>query len=534
MIRVSGLIAAILILHGCSAEEQSSPVPAPTKAEAASTIYDQRRDDWRIGAVTYQIFVDRYVPAENLDAKRALYAPPKILKEWSDQPARGEPVPEAGIWTHELSFWGGDLNSIRTKVGYLEALGVDVVYLNPIHLAPSNHKYDAISYTELSPEYGTFEDLTALADDIHEADMRLVIDGVFNHMGRRSEWFLAAMEDENSPYRGWFTIGEEYQNGYVGWWGIANLPELNWENPVVRARIVDDEDSVVRKWFDYGIDGWRLDVATELGFDNLTAITSAAHEEKAGSLVIGEVWSYPEKWTGALDAVMNFPMREMMFRYTAGEVTGARFGEVVEEMAEDAGLDPLLRSWILLDNHDTPRLKTLYPDEEDRAFLQALQFTLPGAPLLYYGVEAGMSGGHDPESRGPMDWEGASPDNPEFARLQQLIELREETPALRIGDFRALEMEELLAFLRVTDHYAETVLVVANNKGVPVTETFLLREGSIMNGEEFEDQLTGEVIKSESAVMSVTVPPMTVRILKPKLWREHTERTGHSPYKNVP
>ena len=210
MIRVSGLIAAILILHGCSAEEKSSPVPAPTKSEATSAIYDQRREDWRIGAVTYQIFVDRYVPTENLDAKRALYAPPKILKEWSDQPAQGEPVPEAGIWTHELSFWGGDLNSIRTKVGYLEALGVDVVYLNPIHLAPSNHKYDAISYTELSPEYGTFEDLTALADDIHEADMRLVIDGVFNHMGRRSAWFLAAMEDENNPYRDWFTIGEEY------------------------------------------------------------------------------------------------------------------------------------------------------------------------------------------------------------------------------------------------------------------------------------------------------------------------------------
>ncbi|WP_300545102.1 glycoside hydrolase family 13 protein [Maricaulis sp.] len=504
------------------------------QAQTGESPFDARRADWRAGAVTYQIFVDRFAPSNDIDSKRHLYAPPRTLEAWSEQPAQGEPVPGEIVWSHELAFWGGDLDSVRRQAGYLDALGVDVVYLNPIHLAPTNHKYDAIDLTEISPEYGTRADLRALADTLHANRMRLVLDGVFNHVGVRSHWFVDAQSSPDSPYRDWFHFGEDYQNGYVGWWGVANLPQLNWNNTDVSARIATAPDSVVRQWFRDGIDGWRLDVATELGFDHLATISAAVHETRPGALVIGEVWSYPQGWTGSLDAVMNFPLREMMFAHVEGRVGGAELGEAVETMIADAGLDPLLRSWILLDNHDTPRLRTLYPDPADRAYLQALQFALPGAPLIYYGVEAGMTGGHDPGSRGPMDWENARPDNPEFARLRALIEIRESAPALRIGDFVPLATRDLLAFLRTTDRSAETVLVVANNRESAVTETLLIRDGRLMNGDVFEDAMSGETFNTQSSTIEVTVPARSVRILAPRRWPDHTGRTGHSPYRHVP
>lgn len=530
-----GSLGATLFAAACSDPVATHSATAQTPEPAATpSVFDTRRADWRTGAVTYQIFVDRFAPSADLDAKRHLYGPPRELHDWSVQPERGHPVTEVIVWSHELAFWGGDLNSIRERVDYLDALGIDVVYLNPIVNAPTNHKYDAVDLDQIAPEYGTKDDLRALADALHGEDMRLVLDGVFNHVGSTSTWFTDAMASEDSAYRDWFHIGEQYQNGYVGWWGVENLPELNWDNPAVRDRIVHDADSIVRHWFDYGIDGWRLDVATELGYEHLASITAAAHEERPGSLVIGEVWSYPENWSTSLDAVMNFPMRAMMFAMVEDRIEAGQFGEAVELMIADAGLDPVLMSWIVLDNHDTPRLATLYPDPADRAFLQSLQFTLPGAPLVYYGVEAGMEGGEDPGSRGPMDWDNAVAGNPEFDRLRDLIALREASPALRIGDFRRLAADELLAFLRTTDRSAETVLVVANSGDEPVTETLLMRDSSIMSGESFEDVLTGETFASNSAVITVEVPANTVRILRPQRWAEHTERTGHSPYHNVP
>lgn len=532
------IICAIAIC-ACSEEpsaqkRQAFAAKTEAKAEEPLSRFDQRRADWRIGAVTYQIFVDRFAPSESLDAKRHLYDFPKSLKDWSEQPRRGELVPSAGIWTHELSFWGGDLNSINGKVDYLKDLGVEVVYLNPIQMALSNHKYDAIDYKKISEEYGTFDDLRTLTTSLHNRNMKLILDGVFNHVGRHSVWFKDAQASESSKYRDWFHFGEEYQNGYIGWWGVGNLPEVNWQNPEVAEAIVHAPDSVVRHWFQYGIDGWRLDVATELGFENLKAITDASHEEKPGSLVIGEIWSYPSRWTESVDAVMHMPLRFFMFQYIEDKLSGAQFGQSVADMIADAGTDPVMRSWIVLDNHDTPRLKTLYPDERDRAFLQSLQFSLPGAPLIYYGVEAGMVGGHDPGSRGPMEWDKVGSDNPEFMRLKKLIDIRASSPALKLGDFVPLASNSALAFLRLTDRSAETVLVVANATDEEVSETLLLRDPILMSGDTFKDAVTGETFKSEAAVLTLSVPAKTVRILKPERWPDLYKKTGHSPYKAVP
>ena len=253
-------------------------------AMAAGTIaqagpFEARERDWRNGAIVYQVIVDRYAPSANLDAKRALYPAPKTLRRWDEVPRPGPYLPEQKLSAHELDFWGGDLASTAAKLEHVRALGADVLYLNPIHLAYTNHKYDALDFQAISPEYGTRDDFKRLAADAHQRGLKVVLDGVFNHMGRNSPLFQQALADPDSSYRDWFAIGPQYEGGARSWAGFQNLPELNLENPAVRRYLWQAPDSVVRSYLHDGADGWRLDTAFELGHDYLNELTRAAHRE---------------------------------------------------------------------------------------------------------------------------------------------------------------------------------------------------------------------------------------------------------------
>ena len=496
---------------------------------AIEPILEAREADWRCGAIVYQVFVDRYAPAADLDAKRVLYKSPRVLKKWSDQPQRGKKVKKYGVWSHEIEFWGGDLESLRSKLDHIQELGVGVVYLNPIHEAWTNHKYDALDWFGVSPEYGTRDDVIALASDLESRGMKLMLDGVFNHMGLRSPIFQEALDDPKSEYRKWFDIDEQYQHGYRAWYNAPNLPEVRMEAPSLQARLWGDADSVVQGYLRDGVDGWRLDVAYDYGLKLLSDLTEAAHEAKAGSWIVGEVWNYPEQWCGAMDGVMNMYARRLIIEYINGKIEGGRLGRMFEHMIEDATLECMLRSWLVLDNHDTPRLKTMFPREADRRMAQALQFTLPGAPVIYYGVEAGMTGEQDPTMRGPMDWEAIEQGNPEMDRLLELMEMRRSQRALRIGEFRLLESEKLLAFQRRTNKAMETVTVVANASGLAVTELISLRDPKFMNAMPLRDVLSGEAIYAHTGTIEVTVPARSVMVFVPT-----DEGEGeYSPYKRM-
>lgn len=497
---------------------------------ARGASFRAREADWRQGAVVYQVLVDRFAPSADLAAKGHLYPSPKRLRSWEEQPQVGEPVPEAGLWTHELDFWGGDLASVRSRLDYLEALGVEVLYLNPIHAAYTNHKYDAEDYFTVSPEYGTRADVAALAEDLHARGMKLVLDGVFNHVGRRAPWFERARAGA-SPERDWFYLGDEFAHGYRAWYDVGNLPELNLEEPSLRERLWGAEDSAVQGYLrEEGVDGWRLDVAFDLGFRYLSELREAAHRAKPGSLVIGEVWNYPPEWLAHLDGILNMSLRELILALARGALPGSHFGRVVETMVADAGLERLLRCWLVLDNHDTPRLATELPEPWQRELAQVLQFTLPGAPQLYYGVEAGMTGGPDPEMRGPMDWERAHPGQPEFDRLSELLRLRRERRALRIGDFVRLDSQELLAFARRTDRVREAVFVLANPSDQAVREVLPLRDSKLMSHARLRDLRGGErVVETACGLARVELAPHEVLVLG----LEAPETHEYSPYKRI-
>ena len=511
---------------------------ALAQAPADASAYDRRAADWRNGAIVYQVLVDRFAPAADLAAKRHLYPPPKVLRRWDEPAQRGVHRDDLRLNSQELDFWGGDLASLSGRLDHVRTLGVDVLYLNPIHLAYTNHKYDALDFQQVSPEFGSRDDFRRLAQQAHALGLKVVLDGVFNHMGRNAPIFQQALADPASPYRHWFAIGPQYAGGYRSWTGFQNLPELNLEHPPVRQHLWQAPDSVLRSWLRDGADGWRLDTSYELGTAYLQDLRTAARAEKPGALIVGEMVNYPGAWMQSIDAVMNFSLRHIILGTAAGEIGPAAANRMTARLLHDAGIEPMLKSWMVIDNHDIPRIATLLPDVAQRRWVQALQFTLPGAPNIYYGAELGMTGGGDPENRGPMQWERLRDDNPDLQWMRQLIALRKQHRALRVGDYRTVEAERLIAFERHTDRVLETVVVLANPSNAPVTERVMVANPWLMDDMPMIDLLRPVTDSNaletaprfDAGFLTVTVPPRGVLVLQP----QKRDLGGYDRFKRVP
>ena len=508
---LSVLLLTTLVVTGVGAQEVSPPMESQRRQD-----YLARQKDWRNGAVVYQIMVDRFAPSRNLESKRHLYSSPKRLREWTEAPQKGPYLEHDEIWAHEVDYWGGDLDSLTSRLDYIQGLGVDVVYLNPIFESLSNHKYDASDYHKVDPVYGTRKDVGALASELHRRGMRLILDGVFNHMGRRSPMFQDAKSNPKSPWRNFFVWRGGGTKDYVGWLDVANLPELNLENPAVQDFIYRRPDSVVQSYLrQEHIDGWRLDVAFDIGFSLLTDLTRCAHEARPGSVVIGEIWNYPEEWHPAVDGVMNMHSRVIVLQMLKGRIAPAVASAMWETMLAEAGYDHLLKAWLVLDNHDTTRLAHELPQPWQQKMARVLQFTLPGTVCLYYGSELGMSGGDDPENRAPMRWDLAVSENQTLAFHRRLLSLRHQEPALRWGDFRRLHSQGLFAFLRRTMSAKETVIVVANPSGQPVQEILQLRDSKMQDVTTLRNQLGPETFMVYGGCIDVTIPAHEIFVLKP-------------------
>ena len=477
--------------------------------------YQDRKSDWRNGAVVYQVMVDRFAPSLDLEAKRALYAAPRRLKEWSEVPTKGVYLEKEEIWSHELESWGGDLASLTGSLGYLQELGVDAVYLNPIFDSLSNHKYDTNDYHKVDPALGSRADLARLATHLHERGMRVILDGVFNHMGRRSPMFREAQQNPDSAWREFFVFRSLDPEDYRCWMDVANLPELNLESDTVKDYIYRKPDSVVQSYLrQEQIDGWRLDVAFDVGLEILTELTQCAHEARPGCVIIGEIYNYPEEWYPAVDGAMNMHSRAILFHMLRGRIAPPVASAMWETMLEDASYEHLLKAWLVLDNHDTPRLADELPHPWQQRLARVLQFTLPGTVCLYYGSELGMTGAQDPENRAPMRWDQVN-DNPTLTLHRRLLQLRRGEPALRWGDFRRLHSNRLFAFLRRFQSVRETVIVVVNPTSEPVSEALQLRESKLQDVTVLRNQLGPETFTIYAGLVEIEVPPHDVLVLKP-------------------
>ena len=308
---------------------------------------------------------------------------PRVLHEnWSDIPEY-RPNEQGEILNND--FFGGTLRGIASKLDYLESLHVRTIYLNPIFQAYSNHRYDTGDYKRIDPMLGTEEDFRALCAQAAARGMRVILDGVFNHTGYDSRYFngsgrynsLGAHQSKDSPYYGWFDF-KRWPDEYGSWWGIYTLPQVNEMNEDYLRYIIEDEDSVIRRWLRLGASGWRLDVADELPDAFIRHLTAAAKREKPDALVLGEVWedasnkiSYSERRAyfhgGELDSVMNYPLSDAILAFLGGG-TAEHFAETMECIRENYPHDVFYSLMNVVGTHDTARTLTLLgvADEEWR------------------------------------------------------------------------------------------------------------------------------------------------------------------------
>ena len=488
--------------------------------------FDQRARDWRNGATIYQVFVDRFTPSTDLARTKKNIIPPRSLKSWKELPTPGSKIENLGVYTHEIEFWGGDLKGIANKIGYISDLGMDCLYLTPIFKAFTNHRYDTLDYKAIAPELGTTLDLWQLRSLLHKRGMKIMLDGVFNHMGRGSHIFQDALKNPNSKYRKWFYFGKQYPLGYRGWAGVSSLPALNLENKEVRDFLIN---KVVKPNLQNMIDGWRLDVAFELGPRYLSEITGAAHSVNARSSVVGEISGYPSNWFPSVDGVFNFFAPGLVIHSLFGKMSGGRVSSALQEMVDNAGIEHLLKSWVLLDNHDTPRIADVIPNLSKRKVATAVQFTLPGCPVVYYGSELGMAGQGDPQNRAPMQWELANDSNLTLDWYKKVSRIRKTHRALRIGDFKSLNTGSLIGYIRFTDQLPESVIVLANPTDRPVTETIPLPIGRLMSWGQIKDLISGAMKVTVNGILSVEMNPNSVAIFVPVI----SKNNGYSAYDRI-
>lgn len=389
------------------------------------------------GSAMYHIFVDRFRRSGRCEIRLDANFDPDWesgIPEYGQYP--GDEVPNN-------TFFGGDLYGIAEKLPYLVSLGIDTIYLSPIFSAYSNHRYDTADYTKVDPAVGGEEGFDFLVKEAKRHNIKLVLDGVFNHVGSESVYFggslygkNGAAVDPDSPYRDWFFF-EEYPHKYKSWWGVKTLPKLNGESPAVRELIYGD-GGVVPERIKRGAGGFRLDVADELSNELLDGIKKASFEASEDSFIIGEVWedasnkiAYGKRrryfTEGQLDSVMNYPLRTAIIefvKYSDAASLARTLGTLIAHYPERV-LHSLMN---FLGTHDTERILTVLAGEsgegksgdelalmrlsdpqykEGRRMLVlafALLSVCPGVPCVYYGDEAGMQGYRDPFCRMPFPW----------------------------------------------------------------------------------------------------------------------------------
>lgn len=384
--------------------------------------------DWVKDAVFYQIFPERFANGDKAND-------PPGVEAWGGRPTG-------------RNFFGGDLRGIIDHLDYIQDLGANAIYLNPIFEATTNHKYNTADYMRIDPHFGDDATFKRLLDSCHARGIRVVIDGVFNHTGVAFFAFAdIRAKGERSLYKDWFTIrsfpvGPPSNPNYECWWGYGSLPKLNTGNPAVRQYLFD----VTRKWTTMGVDGWRLDVPNEIPHDFWIEWRKLVKSINPECYIVGEIWDNATAWLQGdqFDAVMNYRFREPCVKFfMQGASTPTAFDTALAHQRQNYPEEVNFALQNLLGSHDTERLLTVCGGDVERQKLAVLfQMTYPGAPMVYYGDEIGMRGGKDPECRGTMIWDGKKQRGDLLEWYRKMITLRRTSGVWRRGSFETLRADD--------------------------------------------------------------------------------------------
>ena len=451
--------------------------------------------NWLMGGIIYQIFPDRF----NRSKDKLKVSIDKVFHENKNDNPIFLPNENGKVLNND--FFGGNIEGIIEKLPYLKSLGVTALYLNPIFKAYSNHRYDTGDYMVIDEMLGTEKDFDNLIEKANEFNIKIILDGVFNHTGDDSLYFnkygsynsVGAYNSENSPYKDWFCF-TDYPNEYTSWWGITTLPTTN-KNSKDFLNYITGDNGVIDKWTKKGIGGWRLDVVDELPTNFVEKIREAVKKVNKDAVIIGEVWedasnkiSYGVRrqyFLGKeLDSVMNYPLKNAIIDYVKSgkcNYLSKIIGEQVDRYPSN--VRNLLMN--ILSTHDTVRiicalsnveymgknkeqLSRLNLDEDNLTIAierlkiaSILQYTLFGVPTIYYGDEVGMQGFFDPYNRKFFPW---GEENIEIQNWYKLIgNIRNSYSAFIDGEFDELYAKDgLYAFTRKD---SESQLLIVTNIG---------------------------------------------------------------------
>lgn len=567
---------------------------------------------WAKGAVMYQIFVDRFYngdPKNDVVDHEYLYVnkPATQVKDWYKTPDVD------GI----REFYGGDLQGVMDKLDYLHQLGIDAIYLNPIFVSPSNHKYDTQDYDNIDPHFGVIkldggnvikkdeksnkastkyiirsteeENLEAsnalfakLVEEAHKRNIRVILDGVFNHCGSFNKWMDREKFYENShhyergayttsasPYRSFFHFHNKEawpdNPNYDGWWGYETLPKLNYEGS---PKLYEYVMKLAKKWVSppYNADGWRLDVAADLGYSKefnhnfWRNFRKAVKEANPNALILAEHYGDPSDWMrqgDQWDSVMNYDafMEPLTWFLTGmekhsdefrGDLLGNHksFFDAMTHHMSRFSLSSLQVAMNELSNHDHSRFltrtnhtvgrtHTLGAKAADQGLnygimreAVVIQMTWPGAPTIYYGDEAGLTGWTDPDNRRAYPW---GKENQSLIKLHRtLIGLRKAYPVFKTGSLKYLYGEHMVISYGRFDDKDKFIVIVNNshdNKkvSIPVWEIGILNENIIETVIETTQEghvNTQQSYQVERGRLNITMKPFSSMILQRKKYNQ--------------
>ncbi len=432
---------------------------------------------WYKEGIMYNIFVDRF----NNGNRNKKPSNPKdnsfIYGSWYDTPMY---IKDSNNDIIRWDFHGGNLKGIIDKLSYLKKIGVTIIYLSPIFESSSNHKYNTGDYKKIDPMFGDEEILKELIEKAEKKGISIILDGVFSHTGADSKYFnkfgkydeIGAYQSKDSKYSSWYSFNN-FPNDYKCWWGVKDLPNVNELDKSYMDYIIYDKDSVINKWTSMGIKGWRLDVADELPTYFIKEIRKELKKNDDEAILIGEVWedasnkvSYSERRSylngDQLDSAMGYPFRENIIDFLKGNINSKELKNKFMTIKENYPKESFKSNLNLISSHDVTRINTELNEDKDLVKLAvAIQMTFEGVPYIYYGDEAGLCGGTDPDNRRTYPWKREDEDMMEF--YKESISTRNRYEVLINGDTEFIDTKEddVFGYIRFNENL-EKILILIN------------------------------------------------------------------------
>lgn len=393
--------------------------------------------EWVKHTIWYQIFPDRFCNGDS-----------KLNKEGV------LPWAESNQKVNNEQRYGGDLPGIISKLDYLSELGINGIYLTPINLANSTHRYDTVDYRQIDTDLGDKSTMKTLVSEAHNRGIRIMVDGVFNHTSCFCPMWLDVVEKgKDSVYFDWFFVNNwpleplgsnAKKKNYYAFAFIDNMPKLNTNNPEVIQFVLD----ICEEWIrEYDIDGIRLDVANEISHVLCKAMRTRLKAIKEDFYIMGEIWHDSTPWLRGdeFDAVMNYPFTGAISNFwTDKRLTAKDFAYNIQRCYCMYMEQVNQVAFNLLDSHDTIRAVTKI-GSQDKIFQQlVLLFSMEGSPCIYYGTEVLLEGGADPDCRRCMPWQEIEEGKYQKTMdiVKKILALRKEIPAFSSGKFYFVEEEQ--------------------------------------------------------------------------------------------